>query len=460
MVGIGQSVESTKWSSKVTFVLATIGFSVGLGNIWRFPYLAGESGGGAFVIIYLACVLLIGVPIIVAELMIGRRGGMTPAMTMSKLAEEAGRSRYWGVAGLIAIVTAFLIVSYYCVIGGWTLHYVYISAAEGWSGIDGAQSQSTFEQLLADPKLLILWQLVFLTIVAMITVRGLNGGIEKAVTFLMPVLFVLLFSLAIYGLIVGDAERGLEFLFKPDWSKVSGETFLNAIGQAFFSVGVGMAAMMVYGAYLPRKVSIPETSAIVAFADSAVAIIAGLAVFPFVFANGLSPTEGPGLVFVTLPTAFGDLSGGGFASIAFFALLAVAAITSAIALFEVLIAWGEERGIGRVTTAIWGAILLWACGLLTVFSLNHWAGFHPLAFLPGFENATVFDSIDRITATVGLPLGGFFISVFAGHVLSGKVVAEELGVGVNNVVFKAWRFMLRWPLPMAIALLLIMGVQG
>nr|WP_070959259.1 sodium-dependent transporter [Hyphomonas sp. Mor2] len=460
MVGVSQSGESTMWSSKATFILATIGFSVGLGNIWRFPYLAGESGGGAFVIIYLACVALIGIPIIVAELMIGRRGGMTPGMTMSKLAKEAGRSRFWGIAGLVAIITAFLIVSYYCVIGGWTLHYVFLSASEGWSGVDSAQSQTTFEHLLSDPVLLIFWQLVFLSIVALITVRGLNGGIEKAVSLLMPALFVLLISLAIYGLIVGDAARGLAFLFEPDWTQVTGETFLNAIGQAFFSVGVGMAAMMTYGAYLPKKVNIAETSFIVAFADSAVAIIAGLAVFPFVFANGLSPTEGPGLVFVTLPTAFGDLTGGGVASIAFFALLAVAAITSAIALFEVLAACGEEHGISRLKTAVGAAGVLWAVGLLTVFSLNHWAAFHPLSFLPGFEEATVFDSIDRITATIGLPLGGFLISIFAGHVLSARIVADELGVSSEGVIFRIWRFLLRWPLPAAIALLLIMGVQG
>lgn len=460
MAGPAPEAVHQNWSSKFTFVLATIGFSVGLGNIWRFPYLAGESGGGAFVLIYILCVLMIGIPIVMAELAIGRRGGRTPAASMSLIAKAQGGSPLWAVAGGLAMLTAFLILAYYCVIGGWTLHYVWLGATGGLGHADGDVSSAAFDNLLADPRLLIFWQTVFLVGTGAVVVKGLKGGIETAVTILMPTLFVLLVGLAVYGLFAGDAARGLSFLFRPDFSQVTGQTFLDAMGQAFFSVGVGMAAMMTYGAYLPKNINIPQTASIIALADTGVALIAGMAVFPFVFAYGLSPTEGPGLVFVTLPAALLALPGGSLAAVSFFALLAVAALTSAIALFEVCVSWGEERGWRRRVTTPITASIAWAVGLLTVFSFNTAATFYPLSFLPGYEKATMFDVMDKLTATLGLPLGGLFAALFAGWVMSKESIAEELGFQVDGAVFKTWRFLARWLLPFAIAALLVAGVRG
>lgn len=459
MAGASTSGTHQTWSSRLTFVLATIGFSVGLGNIWRFPYLAGESGGGAFVLIYLLCVVVIGVPIVMAELVIGRLGRMTPAAAMARLARAEGKSGLWGLAGGLAMLTAFLITTFYCVIGGWTLHYIYLATTGALCGIDSARAQAHFDALLASPALLIFWQAVFLGLNALVVGRGLHHGIERAVTVMMPMLFILLVGLAGYGLVAGDAARGLSFLFKPDFSAVTGKTFIDAMGQAFFSVGVGMAAMMTYGAYLPKSVNMLSTAAIISFADTGVALIAGLAVFPFVFALGLSPSEGPGLVFVAVPAALSHF-GGGYAAAPFFVLLAVAALTSSIALFEVLVSWGEERGWPRPRTAIGAALLCWVIGLATVFSCNIASGFYPLPFIPGLETATMFDIVDKVTSTIGLPLGGLFAALFAGWVMPGRIIAAELGFDPAGVRFRIWRFLVRWLLPTTIAWLIVAGVRG
>ncbi len=460
MVASLSTKDPKMWSSRMTFILATIGFSVGLGNIWRFPYLAGENGGGAFVIIYIACVFLIGIPIVAAELAIGRRGGKTPAATLRKIATSQNKSKAWSWVGWLAIVTAFLINSYYCVIGGWTLNYVFLGANGGLSGINSTESNAIFEGMLANPWNLLFWQALFLVMVVLVVSRGIQGGIEKAVTILMPLLFILLFGLAIYGLVAGDAKQGLSFLFNPDFSKVSGKTFLDAIGQAFFSVGVGLAAMMTYGSFLSKDIEIPKTSAVVCLADTSVALIAGLAVFPFVFAFGMAPSSGPGLVFVTLPTALASLGGGGVAAIGFFILLAVAALTSAIALFEVIVSWGEEQGWKRSNVSIMAGIACWTVGLISVVSFNVASEFHPLSIVPGYESATMFDAIDKLTSNVSLPLGGLLVSIFAGWVMSTDSIAEELSLDASGSLFKTWRALVRFPIPLVIALLILFGVTG
>jgi len=445
------------WSSRLVFILATIGFSVGLGNIWRFPYMAGENGGAAFVLVYLACVLLISIPIVVAELAMGRRGGMTPAATFTALAAAQGRTRWWGLAGALTVVTAFLIISYYCVIGGWTLHYVYLSLAGKLAGIDGATAQGIYDDLLARPALMTFWQLTFIALNVTIVARGLHGGIERAVRVLMPLFFGLLLVLAAYGLAADGAGRGLAFLFRPDLSEVTWQTGINAMGQAFFSVGVGMAALMTYGAYLPKAVRIPRTAAIIALADTGVALLAGIAIFPLVFSHGLAATEGVGLVFITLPVALAAIDGGGLVAVVFFALLSVAALTTAIAIFEVLVSWAEEQGRSRPRTALQAGAACWLAGLATVLSFNEAADFRPLAFIPGYESATLFDAVDQLTATIGLPLGGLLVAVFAGHVMSREQIASELGLPPASALFRCWRFLVRWPVPLVIGTLLFVA---
>lgn len=446
------------WSSRRNFVLAMIGLSVGLGNIWRFPYLASESGGGVFVLLYLGCVLLLAIPILMAELAIGRRGGMSPPESFRRVAVAEGKSPCWSIAGAIAVLIAFLIVSYYVVIGGWTLDYVLLGATGGFGDGDIAHTDSLFSALLANPLALIFWQTVFLAVTAVIVARGVQGGIERAAKIMMPTLFILLVAVAIFALIVGDAGAGLAFMFSPDFSEVTWATFLDALGQAFFSVTVGAGAAMVYGSYLPKQVSIPRTATVIALADTAVAIVAGIAVFPFVLAFDLVPTESVGLVFITLPAAFAHLGNAAIVAVPFFLLLAMAALTTCVGLLEVMVSWGEQRGWSRPKTAAGVALACWLVGLLTVFSFNHAAGFHPLSIVPNFETATMFDTVDRLTATLGLPLGGLLVAVFAGRVMSAKSIADELGWATDSSAFRTWRFIMRWPAPVIIGGVLVAGV--
>ncbi len=459
MSGATAKVHGT-WSSRMAFLLATIGFSVGLGNIWRFPWLAGENGGGAFVIIYILCVALIALPILMAELMIGRRGGLSPAASLAKLARQEGGSQGWRIGGMIAVLATFLVGTFYCVIGGWTLAYVWNAASGALSAVDTPAAQGLFEGLLGSPVQLIGWMLLFLFVTSFIVGRGIQAGLERATGILMPMLFVMLLGLVLFALIEGDAAKGLAFLFAPDFSEIGWSTVLAATGQAFFSVSVGAGGMIVYGAYLPKEVKIAPTAAIVAGADTLVAILAGLAIFPFLFAQGLAPSQGPGLMFVVMPVALQATGAAGLIAFMFFLLLAIAALTSMIALFETIIAITEERGWKRGPT-VWGvAAITGAFGLLTVFSFNILSGVYPLAGLPGFETRTFFDIVDSFTSNVGLTTAALFSSLFAGWVLSKGSAADELGVSAQSMGFRVWRFLVRWPVPAAIAILLFGSFFG
>jgi NSS family neurotransmitter:Na+ symporter len=448
------------WSSRLVFILATVGFAVGLGNIWRFPYLAGVNGGGAFVLIYILCVALIATPIIMAELLIGRRGRMTPVGSLARLAEEAGRSEKWALAGLIPILAVLGISSFYMVIGGWTLDYVWKAATGTFAGVTPESAGATFDALLASPRELITWQIIFIAINVAVVMRGLQGGIEKASLVLMPLLLLMLAGLALYALMTGDAKDGLAFLFQPDFSKVTAQTWVEALGQAFFSVSVGTAGLVVYGAYLPRNVDIPGSAGIIAAADTGVALLAGMAIFPFVFAYGMSPSAGPGLMFVAMPVALSGTAAPALLTFLFFLLLFVAALTSSIAILETLVARGVERGWSRTKAVPAAGLLIFLLGLLTVFSFHSRAGIHPLAFLPGFESRTFFDSIDWITSNLGLTIGGLTSAIFAGWVMHRAATAEELGTSPDQPGFRLWRFLLRWPVPATIVLLIIVAFTG
>ncbi len=449
------AIGTSLWSSKLAFLLAAIGFSVGLGNIWRFPYLAGTNGGGAFVLLYIACVILIAIPIVVAELAIGRKGGKTPAATMSSIAKANGRSPSWGLVGAFTMVMAFLILTYYFVIGGWTLYYTLLSGGGSLVDVSVQSARAIHDEFLGNPWLIVAFQTVFMAVNVMVSLRSLQKGLERAVIILMPTLFFLLASLAIYGLIVGNGREGLQFMFAPDFDNVTVDTLLSAMGQAFFSIGVGMAALMTYGAYLPKHVSIPRTASTICFADMGIAIVAGMAIFPLVFAYGLSPSEGTGLVFVTIPVALGGVPGGGVVATAFFLLLFVAALTSSLGLFEVLVRWGEERGQKRTNVALVAGIACWVPGLGTVFSSNLAANYFPLNIVPGFEGLTIFEAIDRVSSVLGLQIGGFLLAVFAGYAMSNEMLAEELSIDSSGALFRLWRFALRWPLPLVILALLM-----
>ncbi len=449
------------WSSRLSFLFATIGFSVGLGNIWRFPWLAGENGGGAFVLVYLVCVLVLVVPLALAEFLIGRRGGLSPAASVARLARAEGRSPAWAVGQLIAIVSVLGIGTFYCVIGGWTLAYSWKALSGEMAGLDTRSSQALFDGLLASIPQLAGWTALFLIATAAIVSRGLNAGIERATGILMPILFLMIAALAVWALVAGDAKAGLTFLLAPDFSKIHLSTWVAAIGQAFFSVGVGMAGLMLYGAYLPKSVRLPGTAATVALADTCVALLAGIAIFPFLFAQGLEPAAGPGLVFVVMPVAFQTVgAAAGVIAFLFFTLLSIAAFTSIIGMLEVVAAIGVERGIRR-GVLVWGAAALtFLLSFLTIFSFNIWSGVFPLAAIPGFETRTWFDTIDWLTSNVGLTLSGLTTAIFAGWVMSSDAVADELGVSPTSAGFRAYRTLLRYPVPLAVLALIIAAFTG
>ncbi|MDP6673971.1 MAG: sodium-dependent transporter, partial [Gammaproteobacteria bacterium] len=299
------------WSSKLAFILAVTGAAVGLGNIWKFPYMVGVNGGGAFVVIYLVCVFAIGLPIMMSEIMLGRRGRRNPIATMRILGEEEAGQRRWALVGIVGVVAGFLILSFYSVIAGWTVAYVFKAATNAFANTDVTTISEMFDTFVGNPFVIGFWHTAFMTVTVTLVALGVERGLEKAVRIMMPALLALLLILLGYAVNSGGFAQALKFLFEPDFSKVNGEIVLSAMGHAFFTLSVGMGSVMAYGAYLPQEASIAQTSIAVVIADTLIAILAGLVVFPIVFANGLNPAEGPGLVFQTLPLAFGQLAGGG-----------------------------------------------------------------------------------------------------------------------------------------------------
>ncbi len=455
-----------QWSSRLVFILAATGSAVGLGNIWKFPYITGENGGGAFVLIYLLCIACIGIPIMMAEIMLGRRGRQDPVSTMKKLARESGHSRAWGLLGWMGVIAGFLILSYYSVIAGWAMAYVPRMAAGVFTGLDADAVNSVFSDLVSNPEGLIAWHSLFLFMTMAVVARGVRGGLEKAVTYLMPLLFVLLIILIIYAMDSGHFQQGLAYLFTPDFSKITTEGILSAMGHAFFTLSLGMGAIMVYGSYLPDKTSIAQASIAVAFMDTLVALMAGMIIFPIVFANGLEPSAGPGLIFKTLPLAFGHMEYGTLFGTLFFILLVFAAWTSSISLIEPAITWAMKTfQISRIKASVISGIFVWFVGLLTVFSFNLTSDFtfsstistHYGEFVI-LKDATAFDFLDYLTSNIMLPLGGLMIAIYAGWLMHTKYSREELNI--NRFWYTTWLFLVRFVAPVMVIIVFLnaMGV--
>lgn len=440
------------WSSRFAFLMASIGFAVGLGNIWRFPYVAGENGGSAFVLVYLACVFGIGVPILVAELFVGRRGKMSPPLAMRNVAEAEGRSKGWQLVGHMGLLAAFTIEIVYAVVVGWVLWYLFKAVVTGFSGFDSTVAEAEFAAVLADPTGMLFWTLIGLAITGYIIYSGVQGGIEKAVTILMPVLFGLLALLAIYNVFAGGMGKALVWLFEPHFDRIKPEVFLIAVGQAFFSIGVAMGGMMTFGAYLPQSVSIPRSVVIIVIADTIVALLAGLVIFPAVFNNGLDPAAGAGLIFQTLPVAFAQMPGGYAFSIAFFLLLSVAGITSMVGLVESVTAWMEDHhGFARHKSA------LMVVGSIAVLSVISALSYNVLAHVE-VMGKTINDLMDYFSNQLLLPLGGLFIAVFVGWFVAKRSVEEELGF-FSGAMFQLWHFLIRYVVPPAVAIIFYFGVS-
>lgn len=446
-----------QWSSRWAFILAATGSAVGLGNIWKFPYITGEYGGGAFVLVYLGCVLTIGIPIMIAEVMLGRRARQTPINGMRTLARAEGRSHFWRYIGWMGVVAGFLILSYYSVIAGWTLAYVVREAGGVFTLATADGVNSIFKDFVSNPESLLAWHTIFMVMTVIVVARGVQSGLEKAVRFMMPALFILLVVLVGYAMNTGAFTEGARFLFEPNFHKLTAGGVLTAMGHAFFTLSLGMGAIMIYGSYMPKDASIAGTTIIIAAADTVVALLAGLAIFPIVFADKLSPAQGPSLIFRTLPLAFSQMPGGAFAGTLFFVLLVFAAWTSAISLLEPAVAWLEENhGMSRVNAAAWSGIISWALGILTIMSFSRWA--FSFDFFGTQRSNGLFDVLDILTANIMLPVGGILIAVFAGWMMKRSHSEEELAA--PPWLYDTWRVLVRYvsPVLVFIALLHLFGL--
>ncbi len=454
-----QSVQHESWSSRPGFLLAAVGAAVGLGNVWRFPYIAGENGGGAFVLVYVGFVLLLGLPILTAELAMGRRGHQSPVVSMIHLTKQQGRSSAWHIIGWLSILIPLLGLTYYSIVAGWALDYVFQAAQGSFQGFNGNTSSTFFNELLASPWRMFFWHSIYIGLTIFVVARGVRKGLERSVKIMMPAFFLILLFLLVYAMVAADFKAGVDFLFAADFSKLTLPAILMAMGQAFFSLAIGVGAMMTYGAYLPKGVSLPASGAIIVGADTLVAILAGLAIFPLVLGYGLDPGEGPGLIFVTLPVAFGQMPGGIFVGTLFFILLTFAALTSSIGMLEPVVSWLEEhKGFKRPYMALLAGFLAWLVGLAIVLSFNLWGNFHPLGFIRYFSEKTLFDVMDFLVANILLPLNALLIALFAGWMMSRASTQEELGLS-DGVAYSYWRFILRYVAPVALGAIFLSSLQ-
>ena len=463
-----------EWSSRFAFILAAVGSAVGLGNIWKFPYITGEYGGGVFIIAYLLCICLIGLPIMLAEIAIGRRGKQSPVNTMTQLALEAGAHPAWRLLGWSGMVAGCLILSYYSVIAGEVMGYSFRASLGMFNHQTADGIKGIYTSLVSDPEKLLAWHTLFMALTVIAVARGVKGGLEKTVVFLMPALFVLLIVLVFYAMTSGGFQQALEFMFTPDADKffyarselggylldANGEKIftwkpmLVAMGHAFFTLSLGMGAIIMYGSYLNRRVSIGQMALIIVVLDTVVAILAGLAIFPIVFAYGLDPAVGPGLIFETLPLAFGNMAGGSFIGALFFILLFLAALTSAISLIEPTIAWLiETMHLRRIQAAVWTGFVVWFIGLATIFSMTgttlgdiFQVLFGTVELTSGIFKYSLFQIIDFVTASIMLPIGGLLIAIFAGWVMEQDSTEREFSFR-SRYVYSTWHVMVRYVTP-------------
>ena len=460
-MSIKRSSIHGQWSSRWAFILAATGSAVGLGNIWRFPYLVGENGGGAFVLVYLLCVVLVGIPIMMAEIMLGRRGRQSPINTMASLAEEEGLSPYWKLLGWMGVLAGFIILSYYSVIAGWTLAYIFRTGAGVFVDADATLSKSIFTELISDPEKLLAWHTCFTLMTVIVVSRGVKNGLEQAVKFLMPALFILLLVMVGYAMSTEKFMDGLAYLFVPDLERLAeknffSDIFLPALGQAFFSLSIGMGAIMIYGSYLSHKSSISFNCFSIAIADTTVAILSGIAIFPIVFTYGLEPAGGPGLIFISLPIAFGQMPFGTFFGCLFFILLLFAAWTSGISLLEPAVTWlVENKNMSRVKASALAGVVTWVLGLVTVLSFNHWA--FSFTFAGAVKENGLFDIFDILTSNIMLPLGGLLVAIFAAWMMSRTSTVEELGLG-DGAAYRAWRFAVRYIAPFGVIVIFLNAI--
>ena len=446
------SKVATHWSSRFAFILASAGAAVGLGNIWRFPYIAGENGGGAFVLVYIGFVIVLGIPLMMSEVLVGRRGNQNAASSFRSLALQNNSSKFWMIGGALPIIAGFLILSYYSVVSGWVCDFLYYSIFSTFKHLSVGQISNLFDNLLGDPMLMLFWDTLMIAAIILILARGIHKGLEKTVYFMFPALAVLIVVLIIYSFNTGSFNEGFNFLFKPNFHDLTPHGVLLALGQAFFSLSIGTGIMLTYGKYVSKETSIMRTCIIVVFADTLVALLAGLAIFPIIFANGLEPSAGPSLIFKTLPVAFSQMHFGDFFSALFFLMLLFAAFTSAIALLEPTILWLMEKyDFSRAKAATSAGFVLWVVSLGSVASFNIGAQFKIFGM-------TFFDLLDTITSNIMLPLNGLIVALFTGWIIHKQDTRDEFQLHTNSLSFRSWRFVARYIAPVAILLIFLNAV--
>tara|TARA_B110000503_G_scaffold63073_1_gene99751 strand:- start:20123 stop:21475 length:1353 start_codon:yes stop_codon:yes gene_type:complete len=437
-----------RWGSRTTFVLALSASAVGLGNLWRFSYLTGEYGGGAFVITYVLCLFFIAAPVMVAEVVLGRYGGPSPVAAIRRACDGSLRSRGWMLVGALACLTSVLILSFYSVIAGWGMAYVGFMQTGVFSAARAAEVGAHFEQFLAEPMTQVYWQSLFLLVTSGIIVLGVRRGLGVLVWLAVPLLFAMLVFLIKYSFDYGDMAATRYFLFSTRLVDFSGQSVLVALGHALFTLGVGVGTGISYGAYAPKRIPIGRSIMVVAVFDTVIALLAGLAIFPIVFANNMEPNAGPGLLFISLPYAFGNLMQGELAGAAFFVLMVLAALGSAVALMEPVVAMLMQLArLSRFTAALIVGAVVWLLGLAVVQSFQLGVG------LQYFGQQNLLGVLDVLTARILLPLVALMITLLVGWRLRPEILRLELG-RESALFFSLWRFLLRYIAPLAIALLI------
>ena len=439
------------WGSRLGFILAAAGSAVGLGNIWKFPYIAGENGGGAFVLVYLICIVLVGLPIMIAELMIGRH---TRKDAIGAFIALEHKKSWWQTPGWISVGAAFIISSYYSVVAGWTLDYIYRSLVGSFNNKTTAVIEGMFDSLIADGSRQTLWHFIFMILCLAIVIGGIQKGIERWSKILMPVLLLLLTLLFVNGMMSPGAQQGLAFMFQPDFAKLTPSSILEAMGHSFFTLSLGMAAMITYGSYLKSDEDLFAVGLRVAGLDTLIAIMAGLAIFPIVFAVGMEPAAGPGLIFKTIPVVFSQIPGGSILAILFFLLLAFAALTSNISLIESQVAYLiDERKWSRKRATCTIASVAFFVGIPTALSYNYFSGWTPIGDL------SFFDSADLIASNYLLPIAGLLTAIYVGWFWRNSEEKEELMAGGAGWVYPLWHWLIRFVAPVAVTIVLYYKVQ-
>jgi len=441
---IKNSKSRELWLSKAGFILAAAGSAIGLGNLWRFPYVTGMYGGGAFVLVYLLSIIAIGIPIMVAEFIIGRRTQRNPVGAFGKL----GKTKGWQLVGWLGLATGFILLSYYSVVGGWILDYVLKSAGGLFHGKSPAEINQMFDMVLKSPLRQVFFHALFLFLVTYIVSRGIHKGIELWNKILMPLLFGILLLLMVNSLFSPGVREGMRFLFYPDFSKITATAILEAMGQAFFPLSIGLGTMITYGSYLKRDVSLMNSATEICVLDTLVALVAGIVIFPIVFTYGLAPSAGPGLFFKTLPVVFFVLPGGRIIAFLFFLVVAFAALTSAISLLELVVAYFiDERKWGRKKAAIIMGLTIFIFGVPSALSFN------TLRDITLIKGINIFNFLDLLVTNYMLPAGGLLIAIFCGWFLSRKESLDEIRKGGNDLFFyRVWRFIIRYIAPVAVLL--------